>query len=190
MNFLMTFLGALTWRRGVCSESSSLSDDPPDSLCSLEDGRDGMVVRGTLKAVYTQLVGPNGLRQPPWSRVEGKSEVNLPQMPLLRCGICMGVDSRKHPCAPGLPPGRRLRQSEVSLSPAKKPVDRQKPAKTRGGLLGGPTSEYSDSSSRTSSLSSSCVPHSFAEHPSHPCATLSPGQEHCEPLFLALHDAG
>ena len=47
LNFLMTFLGALTWRRGVCSESSSLSDDPPDSLCSLEEGRDGTVVRGT-----------------------------------------------------------------------------------------------------------------------------------------------
>ena len=29
---------------------------------------------------------------PPWSRVQGKSQVNLPQMPLLRADICMGVD--------------------------------------------------------------------------------------------------
>ena len=29
---------------------------------------------------------------PPWSRDEGKSEVNHPQMPPLRGGICMGVD--------------------------------------------------------------------------------------------------
>jgi len=29
---------------------------------------------------------------PPWIRVEGKSLVNIPQMPSLRGGICMGVD--------------------------------------------------------------------------------------------------
>ena len=29
---------------------------------------------------------------PPWSRVEGKSQVHLQQMPPLRGGICMGVD--------------------------------------------------------------------------------------------------
>jgi len=41
-----------------------------------------------------QLLHDIGIRgfHPPWSRVEGKSEVNLPQMPPLRGGICMGVD--------------------------------------------------------------------------------------------------
>jgi len=43
--------------------------------------------------------------KPPWSRVEGKSEVNLPRIPPLRGTICMGVDSRNHRFAPGLPPG-------------------------------------------------------------------------------------
>ena len=43
---------------------------------------------------------------PPWSRVEGKSQVNLLQMPPLRGGIGMGVDERNHLFAPGLPPGR------------------------------------------------------------------------------------
>jgi len=43
--------------------------------------------------------------RPPWSRVEGKSEVNLPQMLPPRGGICTGVDQRKLPFAPGLPPG-------------------------------------------------------------------------------------
>ena len=43
------------------------------------------------------------LATPPWSRVEGKSQVNFPQMPPLRGGICMGVDSRKHPFTP-VPP--------------------------------------------------------------------------------------
>ena len=32
------------------------------------------------------------VHDPPWSRVEGNSYVNLPQMPPLRGGICMGVD--------------------------------------------------------------------------------------------------
>jgi len=32
--------------------------------------------------------------------------VNLPQMLPLRGSICMGFDSRHHPFAPGLPPGR------------------------------------------------------------------------------------
>ena len=47
-------------------------------------------------------------QSPPWSRVEGKSQVNLPHMPPLRGGICMGVDSINHPFAPGLPPGRSM----------------------------------------------------------------------------------
>jgi len=42
---------------------------------------------------------------PPWSRVEGKSQVNVPKM--RRGGICMGVDSRNHSFAPGASPGRR-----------------------------------------------------------------------------------
>ena len=48
----------------------------------------------------------DGQPKPPWSRVESKSRVNLPQMPPLRGGICMGVDKRNHPFAPGSPPGR------------------------------------------------------------------------------------
>jgi hypothetical protein len=48
---------------------------------------------------------------PLWSRVEGKSQVNLPQMPLRRSGILMGVDLRNHTFAPGLPQeGRRMRE--------------------------------------------------------------------------------
>ena len=35
--------------------------------------------------------GPDAVRDPPWSRVEGKSRVNLPQMPPLRGGVCMGA---------------------------------------------------------------------------------------------------
>jgi len=42
--------------------------------------------------------------EPPCSRVEGKSQVNLPQMPPIRSGICMGVDQRNHLFALGLPP--------------------------------------------------------------------------------------
>ena len=33
-----------------------------------------------------------GALPPPWSRFEGKPYVNLPQMPPLRGGICMGVN--------------------------------------------------------------------------------------------------
>ena len=43
---------------------------------------------------------------PPWSRLKGKYQVSIPTMPPLRCGICMGVDSRNHPFALGLPPAR------------------------------------------------------------------------------------
>ena len=43
---------------------------------------------------------------PPWRQPRGKSQVNPPQMLPLRGSICMGVDSRNHPFAPGLPPGR------------------------------------------------------------------------------------
>ena len=43
---------------------------------------------------------------PPSSRVQGKSSVNLPQMPPFRGGMCMEVDSRKRPFAPELPPRR------------------------------------------------------------------------------------
>ena len=45
---------------------------------------------------------------PPWSRLEGKSEVNLPQMPPRRGGIRTGVDERNYPFAPGLPSGRAI----------------------------------------------------------------------------------
>ena len=38
---------------------------------------------------------------PPWSQPRR----NLPQMPPDSAGICMGVDSRNHGFAPGLPPG-------------------------------------------------------------------------------------
>ena len=48
---------------------------------------------------------------PLWSRVEGKSQVNLPQIPLRRSEICMGADLRDHIFAPGLPQeGRRMRE--------------------------------------------------------------------------------
>ena len=40
----------------------------------------------------------------PWMQPRGKSQVNLPQMPPDPGGICMGVDSRNHRFAPGLPP--------------------------------------------------------------------------------------
>ena len=50
----------------------------------------------------------------PWSRVEGKSQVNLPQMPPLRGGICMGVDYKNHLFVPGLPP-RRLTMARDRL---------------------------------------------------------------------------
>ena len=39
---------------------------------------------------------------PPWSRVEGKSYTNLPQMPPDSGGICMGVDLGNHRFAPEL----------------------------------------------------------------------------------------
>ena len=45
--------------------------------------------------------------EPPWSRVEGNSQVNLPQMPPLPGGIRMGVDYINHPFASGLLPGRQ-----------------------------------------------------------------------------------
>ena len=51
----------------------------------------------------------------PWSRVQSKSYVNLPQTPPLRGGIRMGVDQRNHPFAPGLPPGRSGRHLSVYL---------------------------------------------------------------------------
>ena len=47
---------------------------------------------------------------PPWSRVQGKSKANLPQMPPLQGGICMEFDKRNHQFAPGLP-WRSLRQA-------------------------------------------------------------------------------
>ena len=53
---------------------------------------------------------------PPWSRVEGKSQVNFPQMPPLRGGICMKVDLQKHPFAHGLPPGRRAQKKVLVMS--------------------------------------------------------------------------
>ena len=61
----------------------------------------------SLEYVRKQLDG-SAFPRPPWSRVEGKSRVILPQMPPLRDGICMELDQRNHPFAPGLPPGRGL----------------------------------------------------------------------------------
>jgi len=57
--------------------------------------------------VVRRAIPPPGLRilSPPWSRVEGKSQVILPQMPPLRGGICVGVDQRDHPFALELPQG-------------------------------------------------------------------------------------
>ena len=40
-------------------------------------------------------------RTPPWRQPEGKSHVNLPQMPLPKGGICMGVDLRGLGCLQG-----------------------------------------------------------------------------------------
>ena len=60
----------------------------------------------------TQMLTGSG--PPPWSRAEGKSEVNLPQMPHLQGGMCMGVDYRNHPFAPGLPPGRYCPQMHTA----------------------------------------------------------------------------
>ena len=75
----------------------------------------GAVLTGT-RPSGTRVVTIPSFRRPtallmnalatPWSRVEGKFQVNLPQLPPLRGGICMGVDLKKHPFAPGLPPGR------------------------------------------------------------------------------------
>jgi hypothetical protein len=65
--------------------------------------RTSLIDSGKEALQVLQLLDPS---TPPWSRVGGKSEVNLPQMPPLRGGICMGVDYRNHPFAPGLPPGR------------------------------------------------------------------------------------
>ena len=48
-----------------------------------------------LKGRYLRLLTtfvPENARIQPWSRVEGKSQVNLPQMSPLRSGICLGVD--------------------------------------------------------------------------------------------------
>ena len=57
---------------------------------------------------------------PPWSRVEGKSQVNLPQMPPPRDGMCVWSDLKKnHPFAPGLPPGR----FHVALPPSSRQSD-------------------------------------------------------------------
>ena len=42
---------------------------------------------------------------PPWRQPGGRSLVNLPQMPPDSGGICMIIDLRHHPFAPGLPPG-------------------------------------------------------------------------------------
>ena len=60
----------------------------------------GIASRGkSMSLTYEPASGERRLRlatsrspDPPWSRVEGKSQVNLPQMPPLRGGICMGVD--------------------------------------------------------------------------------------------------
>jgi len=43
------------------------------------------------RATFILNIVPSGVSNPPWSRVEGKSQVNLPQMPPLRDSICMGV---------------------------------------------------------------------------------------------------
>ena len=54
---------------------------------------------------------PTRCAPPPWSRVEGKSQVNLPHMSPLRDGISVGADSRNHPFAPGLPLASRHQPS-------------------------------------------------------------------------------
>ena len=46
---------------------------------------------GTWSSVWSVGLKVESL-EPPWSRVEGKSQVNLPQMPPFRGGICMEVD--------------------------------------------------------------------------------------------------
>jgi hypothetical protein len=66
------------------------------------------------------------LHQPPWSRVEGKSQVNLPQMPPLRGGSCMGVDQSNHPFAPRLPPGRPNNIQRVTVNEREQTGERQR----------------------------------------------------------------
>ena len=51
-----------------------------------------------------------GEEHPPWSRVQGKSQVSLPQMPPHPGSISMEVDWRYHQFAPGLPSGRMSRE--------------------------------------------------------------------------------
>jgi hypothetical protein len=58
---------------------------------------------------------------PPCSPVQGKSEVNRPQMLLYRGRMRTGVDKRNHPLAPGLPQGRTLKRKPYQ-SPAPKPA--------------------------------------------------------------------
>ena len=59
--------------------------------------------------------------RPRASTLEGKCLVNLPQMPPLQGDICMGIDERNHPFAPGLPPGRLA--STVLCTPATRDSD-------------------------------------------------------------------
>ena len=55
--------------------------------------------------------------KPPCSRVEGKSQDNLSQMPHLRGGIRIGADKRNHAFAPGLCPGRWTALLAMSFHP-------------------------------------------------------------------------
>ena len=57
-------------------------------------------------APVTERVLEPGPSHPSLSRVEGKSKVKITQMAPLRGGICIGVDKRNPPPAPGLPSGR------------------------------------------------------------------------------------
>ena len=90
------------------------------NACVSPPARGDTRTRSSTHLVYSRLravsQGDEPQPQPPWSQVEGKSQVNLPQMPPLQGGICMGVDQRNHLFFPGLPPGRSLTPSKLSLN--------------------------------------------------------------------------
>ena len=92
-----------TWnpKPGTTNQESGTRKTKPDTLNPKPETRNPD--SGTrISGLGTLDLGPH----PPWSRIEGNSQNDLPQMPSLRGGFFMGVDLRNHAFALGLPPGR------------------------------------------------------------------------------------
>ena len=87
-----------TWnpKPGTTNPESGTRKTKPDTLNPKPETRNPD--SGTrISGLKTLDLGP----YPPWSRVEGNSQHNLPPMPSLRGGIFMGLDQRNLPFALG-----------------------------------------------------------------------------------------